>query len=192
MSFFRFSEIELDFPPFFAAVFCRRFIGGKRQQQCCAVWIKALHDFRLLPALFLPDGTDARQTAARALTDIDQVEHLNERLVSRVGYATAKGLLHIDTERAGIGDANFIRPFLNHQTAPVIVVGVNQGVCQSLAQSLMQRGVINAVSTIQFERNFYVLRNAVINAEIKVTESPELDTILSVQRSSSVALRSCS
>ena len=34
----------------------------------------------------------------------------------------------------------------------------------------MQRGVINAVSTIQFERNFYVLRNAVINAEIKVTD----------------------
>ena len=34
----------------------------------------------------------------------------------------------------------------------------------------MQRGVINAASTIQFERNFYVLRNAVINAEIKVTD----------------------
>ena len=57
-----------------------------------------------------------------------------------------------------------------NRIAPVIVVGVNQGVCQSLAQSLMQRGVINAVSTIQFERNFYVLRNAVINAEIKVTD----------------------
>lgn len=108
MSFFRFSEIELDFPPLFAATFCRRFIGGKRQQQCCAVRIKALHDFRLLPALFLPDGTDARQTAARALTDVDQVEHLNERLISRVGYAADKGLLHIDAECAGIGDAKFV------------------------------------------------------------------------------------
>lgn len=82
MSFFRFSEIELDFPPLFVATFCRhffrRFIGGKRQQQRCAIWIKAFYDFRLLPALLLPDGTDARQTAARALTDIDQVEHLNE------------------------------------------------------------------------------------------------------------------
>ena len=39
--------------------------------------MKALYDFRLLPALFLPDGTDARQTAARALTDINQVEHLS-------------------------------------------------------------------------------------------------------------------
>ena len=121
--------------------------------------MKTLHDFRLLPALFLLDGTDARQTAARALTNIDQVEHLNERLISRVGYAADKGLLHIDAERARIGDANFIRPFLNHQTAPIIVVGMKQGGCQSLAQSLMQRGVVNAICAFQLKRRFNILRN---------------------------------
>ena len=34
----------------------------------------------------------------------------------------------------------------------------------------MHRRVINAVSAIQLERNFYVLRNAVINAEIKIAD----------------------
>lgn len=54
-----------------AATFCRHFIGGKWQHQCCAVWIKALHNFWLLPTLFLPDSTDARQAASCVLTNID-------------------------------------------------------------------------------------------------------------------------
>ena len=118
----------------------------------------------------MPNGANTWQSTSCTLANIYQIEHFNQRFVAWIRYTAHKSLLHIDTESTRICNTNFIRPFLNHQTTTVIVIGMNQGVCQSLAQSLMQRGVINAVSTIQFERNFYVLRNAVINAEIKVTD----------------------
>ena len=36
---------------------------------------------------------------------------------------------------------------------------MDQGVCQSLAQSLMQRGVVNAICAFQLKRHFNTLRN---------------------------------
>ena len=36
---------------------------------------------------------------------------------------------------------------------------MDQGVCQSLAQSLMQGSVVNAICTLQLKRYFNILRN---------------------------------
>lgn len=83
MSFFRFSEIELDFPPLFAATFLSplfavALLAASGNNSVVRSGLKLSTISGSWPALLLPDGTDARQTAARALTDIDQVEHLNE------------------------------------------------------------------------------------------------------------------
>ena len=47
--------------------------------------------------------------STRTLANIYQVEHFNERLVSRVGY-TDKSFLHIDAE-SPVGNANLIQLF---------------------------------------------------------------------------------
>ena len=36
---------------------------------------------------------------------------------------------------------------------------MDQGVCQSLAQSLMQRSIINAICAFQLKRRFNIMRN---------------------------------
>lgn len=52
------------------------------------------------------------------------------RDIARVGHAAYQRLLHIDAERARVGDADAVRPFLHHQAPAVVVAGMDQRVGQ--------------------------------------------------------------
>ena len=104
--------------------------------------------------MFLPDSPDAGQAASGAFTDVDEVEHFDQRRIAGIGYPAGKGFLQVDAEGTGVGNFDLIRPLLHDQSAPIIIIRVDERVCQSLSDGLMERGVVDPVDTRKLERHF--------------------------------------
>lgn len=71
--------------------------------------------------MLLPYAEDIRNAAAGTLADIDQIEHLNQRAVSRVGNAAALSGFHINAESAWVGERDDILFLDDNKTLSAVV-----------------------------------------------------------------------
>ena len=85
--------------------------------------------------MLFPNAKDVGNTATRALTYVNEIEHLDERAITRVGNAAAFCRLHVDTETTGIGNCNLVLSFDNNKPSGAIVVRIDQTIRQCFLQS---------------------------------------------------------
>ena len=71
-----------------------------------------------------PYGVNIRDAAARAFTDTNKIEQLDQSTITRVGK-TADSIMDADSEITGVGYRNILRPPMNHQSTPLIEISVN-------------------------------------------------------------------
>ena len=118
--------------------------------------------------MLAPDAEDIRNAATSTLTNINQVEHLQHRTVPRVGYTAAFRRVHLNTEAARIGHGDAVPLFNNDQSLPAIIIGMNQAICQRLAQCFMHICIVHSGTALHFEGHFDVLNQLVVDPEIEV------------------------
>lgn len=96
------------FQPITPVIFAddNRFIRQNRERHGYPRRLEILRDDRSFPALLVPDAVNVRDAAAGTLADINEVEHLDERRVSRVGDSAAFRVLNGDTEIAGVREGD--------------------------------------------------------------------------------------
>ena len=87
------------------------------------------------PALLAPDAEYIRDAASGALTDIDQVEHLQHRPVAGIGHAAALCRVELNAEAAGVGHGDAVPLFEDDQPLPAIIIRIDKAVgqCQGMA-----------------------------------------------------------
>ena len=158
---------------FFIVAFYRHFFivtFEQRQYKRASVGFGGDQNRRIAPALLFPDRKDIRNTAARAFTDIDQIEHLHHRTVARIGdtAGTRGGKTDAEITRVGHGDHIFFLD--NDKSLPTVVIGVDQTVRQRFAQRPMDRRIIDAVNPVHLKGDFQIKLKLVIDPEIEIED----------------------
>ena len=95
-------------------------------------------------SFIIPDVHDFRNTAACALADIDEIEHLHQSAISRIGNAAAHHLYFSGTAISGIGESNLIRTEDYDNASGAEVIGVDQAVGERFTNSFVHGRIINS------------------------------------------------
>ena len=83
--------------------------------------------------MLFPNAKDVWDTATRAFTYINEIEHLDERAITRVGNASTLCGFNVDTETAGVGKRDNILLLDDDKTLSAVIIGVYQAIGKSFA-----------------------------------------------------------
>ncbi len=116
-----------------------------------------LRNDRFLPTVVLPNLKNIRYAAASTLTNIDQVEHFPQRFVARIGNASPAHLIFSRSDIPRIFKNQVVFLLADHHTSGTKEIRIDQTVHQRLAQSFVNRCIVNPVSAYHFKRDFDIL-----------------------------------
>ena len=141
---------------------------SQRQDHCRAVWPERLFDAGNPKAAIPPCRIDVRDPASSPFADLEQIPHLHDSFVPRIGDAAFDHLRQARANGTGVLKDDSIGLFDNDQPSRQIKVRVGKAVGQRLAERLVQRGVVNAIDPLQFERLREIARRLAEDAKEKV------------------------
>lgn len=109
-----------------------------------------------------------RGAASAFTTDIDEIEHLHQSAISRIGNAAAHHLYFSGTAISGIGESNLIRAKDHDNASGAEVIGVNQAVGERFANSFVHGRIINPRYAGELKRHIQRLFQLVVDTEIEI------------------------
>lgn len=119
------------------------------------------------PPLFPPDPEDVGDSAAGTPANVDQVEHLLHGSVPGIRDAAAFCRVDLDAEAARIGHHNAAPLFDDGHPLSIVIVRMDQTVFQSLAERLVNRGIVHSDPALHFEGHLEILYQLVVDPENK-------------------------
>ena len=119
-----------------------------------------------------PSAVEALKPHSGTLTDADKREDVEYLSVSRVARATGDGDGLAHAQRSRIRHLKALGVLVDHETAPPVVVGVDERVRQHLAQGLVYRRIVIPRHVVRrnLERNLHPRRDRLVDAEEEVED----------------------
>ena len=125
----------------------------------------------LRKAVFFPCAVNIAQTGAGTFSHVYQGKHIEDSCVSCVAYPSRYGILYADSKGSRIGYGDFAEVFIDDNSLPPVIIGVNQCIGQCLSDGCVYRCVIDSHHLfIQLERFFHIGGQFPDDSKVKIKD----------------------